>query len=144
MLSKKGVLAPLLLVFNSFALVVCSGFPSINSAVAGPLSPIMATPAESESNKVILGLSGTTRVLSIQRATMAGVVTDTATSTVRSSLTPGAVRSSSPLDRLVENKPSVSGHKSFYIIIVVLYIVMLSLFLREILGLDYNGESSLK
>jgi hypothetical protein len=63
-------------------------------------------------------------------ATMARVATGVATRTARVGLEP----SSSLLERLVRNKPSIWGNKSFYIVLSVLYLMLLGLFLKQILS----------
>ncbi len=63
-------------------------------------------------------------------ATVARVATDIATYTARV----GSEPSSPLLDRLVRNKPSIWGNKSFYILLGVLYLTLLCLFLRQIIS----------
>jgi len=58
-------------------------------------------------------------------ATVTGTATGTATSTAPVLLMPSPL-----LDRLVANKPSIWGHRAFYIILGLLYVILLGMFLR--------------
>jgi len=62
--------------------------------------------------------------------TVTSVATGTATYTARVRPEP----SSPLLDRLVRNKPSIWGNKGLYILLGVLYLTLLCLFLKQIIG----------
>ena len=62
-------------------------------------------------------------------ATVARVATGIATHTAV-----GLEPSSPLLDRLVRNKPSIWGNKGFYVLSGVLYLTLLGLFLKQIIG----------
>ena len=67
---------------------------------------------------------------SVTLAPESAVATSIATHTARV----GSEPSSSLLDRLVRNKPSIWGNKGFYILLGVLYLTLLCLFLKQIIS----------
>lgn len=97
----------------------------------------MEVPAPTGRSKSIAGLNlanaemlSATVTWTTWLATATSVATGVATYTARV-----RTESSLPLlDRLVGNKPSIWGNKGFYILLGMLYITVLGLFLRQILG----------
>ena len=128
---------------KSVGIFTCLTFVGIASTlVVGILSP---SPAETSSSHVsfhgtqvaerskaivVAEMPTTTTTWATWTANMTGVATGMATYTVRVQSVP----SSPLLDRLVKNKPSIWGNKGFYVLSGALYLTLLGLFLKQILG----------
>jgi hypothetical protein len=108
-------------------LLTSFGLLAVSVLSADTLSPVAleipsATPAQATRTATVTWAAWI--------ATVARVATGIATHTARV----GSEPSSPLLDGLVRNKPSIWGNKVFYILLGVLYLAILCLFLKQIIG----------